>query len=200
MDCFTLCLASAQHPSLHRRGLAQSGLEAVWLQDGLVMQSRKGRQPSAMNRHPRKHHQRRCSVAVPDTRASPGVAPPRVQPGRPGHWLANVRHLSPVVLSMTGSFLVPHASLVACMHLRGPLGLTCGCQLTAWRGAADRANRPAPELEALIGYFINPVALRTQLHGGLSFRQVVSCVRDTVVGAQGNAEVQPLPGLACLGA
>lgn len=57
---------------------------------------------------------------------------------------------------------------------------------------ADRANRPAPELEALIGYFINPVALRTHLEGSLSFQQIVQRVKNTVVGAQGNSEV-PTP-------
>ena len=58
-----------------------------------------------------------------------------------------------------------------------------------------RANRPAPELEALIGYFLNPVALRTQLSGSLTFREVVQRVRETVVNAQANAEVVPLHGL-----
>ena len=65
---------------------------------------------------------------------------------------------------------------------------------------ADRANRPAPELEALVGYFLNPVALRTHLDGSLSFQQIVQRVKDTVVGAQGNAEV-PTPngavGMPC---
>ena len=52
-----------------------------------------------------------------------------------------------------------------------------------------RANRPAPELEAIIGYFVNPVALRTQLEGSLTFCEALQRVRDTVVGAQANAEV-----------
>ena len=82
-------------------------------------------------------------------------------------------------------------SLLACLPLQRAPKPPCRRQLTAWHGGSDRANRPAPELEALIGYFINPVALRTQLHGGLSFQQVVSRVRDTVVGAQGHAEVEP---------
>lgn len=55
-----------------------------------------------------------------------------------------------------------------------------------------RANRPAPELEAIIGYFVNPVALRTQIEGSCTFRQAVQRVRETVVGAQANAEVSPL--------
>ena len=56
-------------------------------------------------------------------------------------------------------------------------------------GLLCRANRPAPELEAIIGYFVNPVALRTQLEGSLTFREALQRVRDTVVGAQANAEV-----------
>lgn len=56
-------------------------------------------------------------------------------------------------------------------------------------GSQCRANRPAPELEAIIGYFVNPVALRTQLEGSLTFREALQRVRDTVVGAQANAEV-----------
>lgn len=55
-----------------------------------------------------------------------------------------------------------------------------------------RANRPAPELETLIGYFLNPVALRTQLSGSLTFREVVKRVRQTVVNAQANAEASLL--------
>ena len=55
-----------------------------------------------------------------------------------------------------------------------------------------RANRPAPELEAIIGYFVNPVALRTQIDGSCTFREAVQRVRETVVGAQANAEVCPL--------
>ena len=62
-------------------------------------------------------------------------------------------------------------------------------------GLLCRANRPAPELEAIIGYFVNPVALRTQLEGSLTFREALQRVRDTVVGAQANAEVAcPPPG------
>jgi len=60
-----------------------------------------------------------------------------------------------------------------------------------------RANRPAPELETLIGYFLNPVALRTQLSGSLTFREVVKRVRQTVVNAQANAEASLLVVHSC---
>ena len=41
-----------------------------------------------------------------------------------------------------------------------------------------------------MGYFLNPVALRTQLASKLSFKEVVQRVRDTVIAAQANAEVR----------
>lgn len=56
-----------------------------------------------------------------------------------------------------------------------------------------RANRATPELEALVGYFLNPVALRTQLSGGATFRQLVQRVRGTLVGAQANSEARACP-------
>ena len=41
-----------------------------------------------------------------------------------------------------------------------------------------------------MGYFLNPVALRTQLSGSLTFRQLVQRVRGTLVGAQANSEAR----------
>lgn len=79
------------------------------------------------------------------------------------------------------------AAHAACANLQGA---AAHAVLTGEeRGLLRRANRPAPELEAIIGYFVNPVALRTQLEGGLTFREALQRVRDTVVGAQANAEV-----------
>ncbi len=45
------------------------------------------------------------------------------------------------------------------------------------------ANRNRPELENLIGIFINTVALRTSTSGDPSFRELVRNVRDVAVGA-----------------
>jgi non-ribosomal peptide synthetase component F/thioesterase domain-containing protein len=51
------------------------------------------------------------------------------------------------------------------------------------------AGRPRVELEALIGMFINPLVLRTNLGGNPTFRQLLSRVRETVLGAFANQEV-----------
>jgi non-ribosomal peptide synthetase component F len=55
-------------------------------------------------------------------------------------------------------------------------------------GAAT-GQRPRPELEDLIGLFVNTVALRTRVSGELSFRELVGRVRDTALDALGNADV-----------
>ncbi|HET6978368.1 MAG TPA: amino acid adenylation domain-containing protein, partial [Pyrinomonadaceae bacterium] len=46
------------------------------------------------------------------------------------------------------------------------------------------ANRNRVEIEPLIGFFVNTLVLRTQLAGELSFRDVLSRVREVVLGAQ----------------
>jgi amino acid adenylation domain-containing protein len=45
------------------------------------------------------------------------------------------------------------------------------------------ANRPRPELEQLIGFFMNSLALRTDLSGDPTFRTLLHRVRDTALGA-----------------
>jgi amino acid adenylation domain-containing protein len=45
------------------------------------------------------------------------------------------------------------------------------------------ANRSAGETDDLIGFFINLLPLRTRLHGSLDFRELVACMRRTVLGA-----------------
>jgi amino acid adenylation domain-containing protein len=45
------------------------------------------------------------------------------------------------------------------------------------------ANRPRPELEELIGFFVNTVVLRTDLSGDPSFRALLARVRETALGA-----------------
>jgi amino acid adenylation domain-containing protein len=45
------------------------------------------------------------------------------------------------------------------------------------------AGRNQSETEGLIGFFINTLALRTQLSGELSFRQLLKSVREVVLGA-----------------
>ncbi|MCY1023039.1 non-ribosomal peptide synthetase [Pyxidicoccus sp. MSG2] len=51
------------------------------------------------------------------------------------------------------------------------------------------ANRTLPDLEPLIGLFVNGLALRVDLRGGPSFRQLLARVRDVTLGAYAHQEV-----------
>ncbi|HEX2079628.1 MAG TPA: condensation domain-containing protein [Longimicrobium sp.] len=67
--------------------------------------------------------------------------------------------------------------------------------LLRWTGEADLvvgtvvARRTHVEIEPLIGYFINALALRTRLDGDPSFRQALRRVRDTVSGAYAHQDL-----------
>ncbi|MCP4659288.1 MAG: amino acid adenylation domain-containing protein, partial [bacterium] len=54
---------------------------------------------------------------------------------------------------------------------------------------APIAGRDRIEIEQLIGFFVNTLALRTRLDGGLSFGELLGRVRETVIGATVNQEV-----------
>ncbi|HLF24969.1 MAG TPA: amino acid adenylation domain-containing protein [Anaerolineae bacterium] len=51
------------------------------------------------------------------------------------------------------------------------------------------ANRNRPEIESLIGYFVNVLALRTQLLDHLTFRELLGQVRETALGAYAHQEL-----------
>lgn len=51
------------------------------------------------------------------------------------------------------------------------------------------ANRPCAETEKLIGFFLNNLALRTDLSGDPSFRELLSRVRQTSLDAYANQDV-----------
>ncbi len=51
------------------------------------------------------------------------------------------------------------------------------------------ANRPRPEIEGLIGFFLNNLALRVDLSGDPSFRELLARVRRVALEAYGNYEL-----------
>ena len=51
------------------------------------------------------------------------------------------------------------------------------------------ANRPQKELENLIGFFVNTLALRSDLSGNPSFRELLSAVKQTTLGAYDHINV-----------
>ena len=63
-----------------------------------------------------------------------------------------------------------------------------GGQDDLWIGTPV-ANRRAPEVQGLIGFFVNTVVLRTQVAPRDSFRAHLARVKDVVTGALANAEV-----------
>src|SRR6266702_3274853 len=51
------------------------------------------------------------------------------------------------------------------------------------------ANRPQQELEGLIGFFINTLALRSQVSGDMSFRELLQDIKTTTLEAYAHQEV-----------
>jgi amino acid adenylation domain-containing protein len=128
----------------------------------------------------------------------------------------------PAVQSYGGahhSFALP-AELAAQLHgLARSEGATLFMVLLAafnvvlwrWSGQADIvvgspiAGRTHRELEGLIGFFVNTLALRTDLSGDPSFKQLLQRVKQTALGAYGHqdlpfeklvAELQPVRDLS----
>jgi hypothetical protein len=56
-------------------------------------------------------------------------------------------------------------------------------------GTPAPAGRKRPEVQALLGYFINPVALRMDLSGDPTFRDLLRRAREVVVGALSHDDV-----------
>lgn len=54
---------------------------------------------------------------------------------------------------------------------------------------SPNAGRTRVELEEVVGYFINPLALRTSLAGNPTFRELLHRVRQTVLGAYAHQEL-----------
>jgi amino acid adenylation domain-containing protein len=53
---------------------------------------------------------------------------------------------------------------------------------------STHAGRTRPELEQMIGFFVNPLAMRTDLRGAPSFRALLRRVRATVLAARRNQD------------
>src|SRR6185312_5240720 len=119
-----------------------------------------------------------------------GVAPLELPTDRP----------RPAVQSYRGasqSFVLPAHLSQALKTLSQQEGVTLFMTLLAafqtllarWTGQSDIvvgtdiANRTRLETEALIGFFINVLVLRTQVQGTVSFRELVGRVREVVLGA-----------------
>src|SRR6185369_99032 len=75
--------------------------------------------------------------------------------------------------------------------------LLAGFQALLYRHTGQRdiivgtpvAGRPRAELEGLIGFFVNTLALRTAVRGGESFRGLLRRVREGALGAYGHQDV-----------
>jgi amino acid adenylation domain-containing protein len=67
--------------------------------------------------------------------------------------------------------------------------------LSRWSGDTDVvigtpvANRPLPEVEPLIGFFVNTLPLRTDLSGDPTFRELLARVRDVALAAFAHQDV-----------
>ena len=55
-------------------------------------------------------------------------------------------------------------------------------------GAAT-AGRSRPELESVMGFLVNTLVLRTDVHGSLTFRQLLHRIRETSLGAFAHQDV-----------
>jgi hypothetical protein len=75
-----------------------------------------------------------------------------------------------------------------------PMFAAFACLVGAWYRHDDvvigipTAGRTVPELEAIIGHFVNVVYLRVRLAAELTFRELVTQVRETVLDALAHAE------------
>ena len=63
----------------------------------------------------------------------------------------------------------------------------CGQQDVAV--GTDVANRNRAETEGVIGFFVNPLVLRTDLSGASSFRELLKRVREVTLGAYANQDL-----------
>jgi len=106
-------------------------------------------------------------------------------------------------LGATHSFVIPPSLVEAVMNESRKLGVTpfmtllAGFQLLLYRYSGQDdflvggviANRDRAEIEGLIGYFANTLPVRTRLKGDPSFRELLSRVKETALGAYAHQEM-----------
>lgn len=121
-------------------------------------------------------------LALPTDRPRPAVASHRgatVPVEVPRRLAAAVRGLSQELDATLFMTLAAAVAVVLSRH-SGQADVVIG---------AATGQRPRAELEDLIGLFVNTVALRTPVTGGLTFRQLVGRVREVALDALSNADV-----------
>ncbi len=103
----------------------------------------------------------------------------------------------------TRACLIPKSMMTALAHLSRREGVTLFMTLLAafnvllhrYSGQEDilvgtpAANRDRPEIEGLIGFFINTLVLRTDLRRNPAFRELLARVREVAVGAYDHQEL-----------
>ena len=122
------------------------------------------------------------ALRLPSARPRPAVPSPR-----------SARHTSRLPEPLTERL----ADLAAGEGATPFMALLAGAAalLGGWSGQPDLvigtpvANRGRPELEPLIGYFVNTLPLRVRLEPGESFRALLRRVREATVGAYGHQEL-----------
>ncbi|WP_225409747.1 non-ribosomal peptide synthase/polyketide synthase [Stigmatella hybrida] len=102
------------------------------------------------------------------------------------HWVALPKDLSEALLRLSQrEGVTPFMLLLAAFQVL--LGRYAGQDDVSV--GTPIAGRNRQETEPLIGFFVNTLVLRTQLHGEPSFRELLSRVRDTTLGAYAHQDL-----------
>ncbi|MCC2672283.1 MAG: Malonyl CoA-acyl carrier protein transacylase, partial [Armatimonadetes bacterium] len=113
------------------------------------------------------------------------------RPPLPDHAGARAHLLLPPAETAALARLASEAGATPFMALLGALALVLG----RWTGAEELVigapviDRPHPDSESLIGVFLNSLALRIDLRGDPSFRELVVRVQQTAAGAYAHSDV-----------
>ncbi|MBR0552699.1 non-ribosomal peptide synthetase [Stakelama marina] len=114
----------------------------------------------------------------------------RVKPARPTHAGSMETFFIPLDLiekvdaTSRRAGMTPYMLLLAAYHVL--LHRYSGEEDIIVGGVTDLRRRP--ELERVVGYFLNTIALRARPRGDMKFRDFLNAVRDSVLGALGASE------------